>query len=104
MHDETNPIAAVRARLDNGRKWHKGSFSDDGGEKVCLLGALDDVLVGSEQRMETLDVLRRTIVEQYRDRLTSEQLMRGLVVAPFNDHPATEFSDIEVVLDKAAVQ
>jgi hypothetical protein len=104
MHDETNPIEAVRSRLDGGRKWHKGSFSDAGGEKVCLLGALDDVLLGADVRMTTLDDLRTVIVDQYRDRLTADQVMRGLIVAPFNDHRDTCWADIEVVLDKVAVQ
>lgn len=100
MTNTDNPIEAVRARLDGGRKWHKGGWGDGAGN-VCLLGAVielnDTCDVTAEERL-----LSEVVTEQYADRLPGLGVDGVRLVPEFNDHPDTTWPDVDLVLDKAA--
>jgi hypothetical protein len=103
-----NPIEAVRARLDGGRKWHKGELGDvDGDGSVCVIGACQAVYWSGAKHdayTDIRDTIAAVVLEQYRDRVRNVDLMTGGSPIPsFNDHDATTFADVEVVLDKASV-
>lgn len=110
----TNPIEDVRAVLDGGNRWIKGQSEDRQGN-LCLLGAMG-VCVDSPEREQAEVLLAETIIEQYRDRIPTELMMNraalaltphqfhASVIAWFNDHADTEWSDIEVVTDKGAAR
>ena len=105
QHSEgTNPVAVIRERLDGGRKWRKGTIGDykDTDAGVCLIGA--SVCVDNTDRWVALEALRQVIVDQYRDRLSSDSLLATTsCVIQFNDHPLTEWSDVDAVTEKAAL-
>jgi hypothetical protein len=102
MHDETNPIEAVRARLDGGRQWHKGDLFDKlNRDKVCIIGACRDELLTTGHLGRVLNGIQSVIEAQYPDRLGWDREM--MQVAAFNDHPDTIWPDVDAVLDKASV-
>lgn len=91
-----NPFEKVLDRLRE-KGWRKGDFLK--GESTCIVGA--SMALGSViPHANGYTVLRVMITDQYPDRLTGKF---GLI-ANFNDHPDTTFSDVERVLEKAAVK
>ena len=90
-----NPFEKVLDRLRE-KGWHKGSFYGPG-DSSCILGA--SMSVGVKKGF--LPTLRPLIEDQYPDRAYS--YLNGSV-SSFNDHPDTTFTDVERVLEKAAVK
>lgn len=89
MDSTGNPIEAVRARLDGGRKWAKGAEVDGLGGRCLLAAATNDV-------MQVAHTLAPIIREQFPDR--APQRGDAGTVVTFNDHPLTDFTDVEKVL------
>lgn len=87
----TNPIEAVRARLDGGNRWIKGSLDDDAGG-LCVVGACID--------RDSMDLLDAVAAEMFPDRLGMIGL-NGMAMCPsasVNDHPDSDFTDVEKML------
>lgn len=109
---KTDAAAAAREMLrmlDDGRSWCKQTYrrwikDPDTGQFVdqyCLQGALHDLLgmqtrAACDMRNAIVDVL----TEQYPERLDP----RWLTIPSFNDHEATTWDDVRVVLEKLAVR
>lgn len=98
--DETdNPFEKVLDRLRE-KGWFKGSFwpygSDAQNGPFCMLGAVPNPLLDTWPEHIVDGIIR----DQYGDRI-----MQGYRIIPtFNDHRDTTFSDVERVLEKAAVK
>ena len=90
-----NPFEKVLDRLRE-KGWHKGGFYGPA-ETSCILGASISCMTGKG----FMSILRPIIEGQYPDRITDS--LFGPISA-FNDHPDTSFSDVERVLEKAAVK
>ena len=93
-----NPFEWVLDRLRE-KGWMKGSFGPTHGPN-CLVGASQNVPlpgIGWERLCDRVDMV---VKEQYPERRKG-----SLATVPnFNDHPDTTFSDVERVLEKAAVK
>lgn len=97
-------IDDVIKRLDNGNKWHKGGLYDRSDPtRVCVMGALNEVsqwqcgVARYERRSELALLLTDVVVERYPDRVDAT----NGAVASFNDHPATTWEDMMLVLKEA---
>lgn len=105
MTAPVNPVEAVRERLgENGERWHKGEKPygpGRDGDKVCL--GLACLGLGSRTAVEVGAALEQVIFDQYRDRVTDDEAVFGLTIPAFNDHPDTEWSDVDAVTEKAAL-
>lgn len=85
--------------------WIKGSLRDEAGGR-CMVGRLGQV---GEHEHRLLSV---TIEEQYPERRVTIFGVDGLlfasdplaIIIDFNDHDDTEYPDIQMVLEKAAVK
>ena len=98
-----NPIEAIRVRLDGGRHWYQGGpigFSRAGRPAVCLLLALDQ-----DERLYALQdrLISQVIEEQFPERRSSGDGYLSPIPS-FNDHPATTWADVDLVLQKAAAR
>lgn len=112
--------------LEEGNRWCKGSLRDSQGN-TCFLGAISKVqgrLTGlalgempffeSYPEVTDPDIVAAAAVirEAYPDRIlrpeqqTSTDKMSGDlgIIYNFNDHNDTEFDDVRVVMQKAAIQ
>lgn len=102
MTQSENPIEKIRARLDGGNKWVKGTLSNESG--YCMIGAAK-----AEGVRLYGDVIGEVIVEQYADRVSPfyrdvVRLHPSVGIPGFNDHEDTVWSDVELVLDKASLR
>lgn len=90
-----NPFEKVLDRLRE-KGWMKGESGDDAGPN-CIMGAYCRVWKFGPDQM-----IGQIARDQYPDRVGwHENLVEA---AQFNDHPDTTFSDVERVLEKAAVK
>lgn len=91
-----NPFEKVLDRLRE-KEWLKGQLGGLNGPN-CINGALffEEVWENGKNR----DSLALIILEQYPERLEKAFFS----VPAFNNHPDTTFSDVERVLEKAAVK
>lgn len=95
-----NPADEIRATLDvlQVRGWHRGSFeAHDGSGRVCLMGARNVAMNQSPLYSVNCDsrglrLLNRATCDLFPD--------RG-VMASFNDHPDTTWSDVQLVCKHA---
>jgi hypothetical protein len=113
-----NEIRKAKALLGHGGlHWIKNDLYNDARTKFCMVGAVEWVAYSeqtnltaaeidlrylsnaAERTRHVLRVLGEVIKEQYPDRLDSEN-----VVPYFNDHSKTRWTDVERVLDKAALK
>lgn len=96
MAEETdNPFEIVLDRLRE-KGWQKGDFGPSEGPN-CIYGAITAV----EVNFHAVDASVVKIVgEQFSDRT----LLKEHKGVAFNDHPDTTFTDVERVLEKAAVK
>ena len=107
MSDTDNPIEKVRARLDGGRKWIKGSLGDcsQADAEVCIRGAIYAFLDATDQpsvnRISIERPIGATAYEQFPERFALGA--SGASIPAFNDHPDTTWADVELVLDKASI-
>lgn len=91
-----NPFEKVLDRLRE-KGWHKGSLGSTLGPN-CIYGAAVELRL-----TQGIDGLIPVIRSQFPDRLV--QMPDYHHPGPtFNDHPDTTFSDVERVLEKAAVK
>lgn len=88
-----NPFEKVLDRLRE-KGWKKGGMGPDTGPN-CIAGASQVTHAGMDYQF-----LERIIKEQYPDRIHGDMMP----TPNFNDHPDTQFSDVERVLEKAAVK
>jgi len=98
-----NPIETIRVRLDGGRHWCQGGpigFSRAGLPAVCLLLALDQ----DDERAYALQdrLISHVIEEQFPERRMPGDGYASPIPS-FNDHPATTWRDVDLVLHKAAL-
>jgi hypothetical protein len=98
-----NPIEMIRIRLDGGRHWYQGGpigFSQAGLPAVCLLLALDQ----DDQRAYELQdrLISAVIEEQFPERRSLDDGYTSPIPS-FNDHPATTWNDVDLVLHKATL-
>lgn len=93
-----NPFEKVLDRLRE-KGWAKGRGGDSHGPN-CIIGALGRELSTSLTKIAE-SFLAPVILDQYPGQLTK----RGSrILVRFNDHPDTTFTDVERVLEKAAVK
>jgi hypothetical protein len=105
---KTDAAAAAREMLrmlDDGRGWCKQTYfrrikDPDTGQLVgqyCLQGALHSLLgVQTWAAVDTRNAIVSILAEQYPERLDP----RWLTIPSFNDHEATTWDDVRVVLEK----
>ena len=94
-----NKIREALELLDGGNRWIKSMGTDD---KTCIMGALG--MVGGSCNVGDVDVIRRVIEEQHPGRGRYGYNDEGTSVALFNDHPDTIWTDVERVMEKAAMK
>lgn len=88
-----NPFEKVLDRLRE-KGWYKGGFTGPDGSQ-CVVGASRGIC-----NTQFFSLLEEILRDQYPDRLSG----RLRPTPNFNDHPDTTFSDVERVLEKAAVK
>ena len=89
-----NPFEKVLDRLRE-KGWRQGSMGDLEKGPNCIAGAGNSVLMAHHYR-----ILESILDDQYPERTSG----RMCPTPNFNDHPDTTFSDVERVLEKAAVK
>ena len=90
-----NPFEKVLDRLRE-KGWTKKQFGESEGPN-CIRGAAG--YSGLSVWTDVIGPLRPIVQAEYKDRLGDTEIIAG-----FNDHPDTTFSDVERVLEKAAVK
>ena len=91
-----NPFEKVLDRLRE-KGWMQGDFGKGSGPN-CLVGAAKEAL--GRGWVPVIKELDKTVEAQYAER----RLGRLCPIPNFNDHPDTTFTDVERVLEKAAVK
>lgn len=98
-------------RLDEGRKWGKGSGNKDG--KRCILGAIGNsdtgdyisCVIHTLGGMDAAEVVADVVRSQFPDRLMPHPDITCISICrQFNDDPDTEWNDVSLVLEKAAIR
>ena len=95
MVETDNPFEKVLDRLRE-KGWQKGGYGPAAGPN-CIAGAAMYV-----EQTCPFDILDKLVGEQYPER-AKHQISLG-ITAFFNDHSDTTFTDVERVLEKAAVK
>lgn len=99
MIETDNPFEKVLDRLRE-KGWQKGWFGDHRGPN-CLVGAHMNTYCSTiKQFKQWTDNLIPILLAQYPDRIKGSMAE----IPNFNDHPDTTFTDVERVLEKAAVK
>ena len=100
--DDTSILRSALAGLDRMATWSRqetqscSSVDHANTGLFCLLyGAVEQRMGRYHHRQPALDLVRAVIVERWRDRITSHQLV------DFNNHPATTIADVRTVLETA---
>lgn len=84
-----------------GTSWAKNKFHTADGQRHCILGSLYYVTSGDKDSMnperteKDQNAIRKIIREHFPERYS--------FIPGFNDHPKTQWEDVEMVMEKAAV-
>ena len=95
-----NVLDQARDSLDGGRAWCKNEGRDGQG-RMCIAGAIDALALDRVPYLAARVALEGVIAEQYPCR-SVHSVFGTVMISVFNDHPATTWADIDMVLDKAA--
>lgn len=102
MMETDNPFEKVLDRLRE-KGWRKGDYGPKSGPN-CIVGGLLEItgMTIRESYLSPEKVMLDSIVtEQFWERAVRGRMTH---IPNFNDHPDTTFSDVEKVLEKAAVK
>lgn len=98
-------LQSALAALEKGGRWNRqeeqqcSSTDEDTVGLFCLLYTAVESRVGRyHHRQPALELVRSVILERWRDRITSHQLI------DFNNHPATTLADLRAALERALAQ
>lgn len=102
MTETDNPFEKVLDRLKE-KGWRQGDYGPKQGPN-CLVGGLLVVTgkkVHESYGSKESQLLDKVVTEHYSDRAIVGNMTH---IPNFNDHPDTTFTDVERVLEKAAVK
>lgn len=102
MMETDNPFEKVLDRLRE-KGWHKGDYGFASGPN-CLVGGLlfaTGMNIQESCNSPESETLDKIVMEQYWGRAIRGSMTH---IPNFNDHPDTTFTDVERVLEKAAVK
>jgi hypothetical protein len=95
----------LRGKGAAGHRWVKGHFRTRNGwyeESYCMLGSLGFTGFSQAQYDRDVDTIAEVIREQFPERVMTTDSAH--LVAHFNDMDSTTWTDVEKVMEKAAIK
>ena len=93
-------VNLVFNKLDNGAKWHKGSYADMDMNCFCLFAATCETDPVEADHGTILEDFQKSILELFPERVPEDfhNASTGTIIK-FNDHPDTKWEDVVRVFE-----